>query len=283
LEVTNLPAKLAAIILGIIQGMTEFLPVSSSGHLALAQHLMGISFPGITFEVVVHFGTVLSVIVFFWSDLQGIINTFIRGALALLQRKTIKFTPKERTAWHFGWLIILGSIPTAVLGLFLGSIVEELFNSTRAIGLMLLLTGTLLWWIEGVTSPGGKDIEKMKPLDALFIGLAQGCAIFPGLSRSGSTIAGALLRGLNRETAMRFSFLLSLPAILGATILELKNIALATLDGHIALIDYGIGLLVAFFSGMLAIKLLFTAVKQGKLHYFGYYCWLVGLAAFLVN
>lgn len=276
-------ATIAAIILGAIQGMTEFLPVSSSGHLVLAQHFLGVSFPGMTFEVILHFGTLLAVIFFFWTDLKSIISIFIQGSITLLKRGKFTFSPEQKLAWRFGWLIIFGSIPTAALGLLLGSVIEDLFASVTTVGIMLLLTGTLLWWIERTKGLGGKDIMEMGLYDALFIGFAQGCAIMPGLSRSGSTITGALLRGLDRNTAMRFSFLLSLPAIIGATILQLKDIASATAEGQVTLGDYGIGFVVAFISGMVAIKLLYLVVKQRRLHYFGYYCWLTGIITLTIN
>ncbi len=272
-----MPKPLVAIILGIIQGITEFLPVSSSGHLVLAQRLLGVSFPGVTFEVVVHFGSLLAIALVFWPDIVMVLRTFIFGILALLKGQRPSFHGEQQAAWRFAWLIIFGSIPTFFMGVFFGPIFEEHFQSVTIVGIMLLVTGTLLWLIEGKRGIGGKDIAKMRPQDALFIGFAQGCAIMPGLSRSGTTIAGALFRGLNRDTAMRYSFLLALPTIAGATLLKLGDIIAATSSTGLTLLDYGLGLVAAAITGVLALKLLYSILRQGRLYIFGYYCWFAGL------
>ncbi|HHY36499.1 MAG TPA: undecaprenyl-diphosphate phosphatase [Firmicutes bacterium] len=268
---------IVAIFLGIVQGITEFLPVSSSGHLVLTQRLLGVSFPGVTFEVAVHFGSLLAIGFVFWSDIVILLRTFLTGLGELFRGRRPSFRGGQQEAWRLAWLIIFGSIPTAFMGLFLEPIFEELFQSVTTVGFMLLVTGTLLWLIERNRGTGGKGISEMGPSDAFFIGLAQGCAIMPGLSRSGTTIAGALFRGLNRETAMRYSFLLALPTIAGATLFKLGDIVAATSGTGLSLLDYALGLMAAAVTGVLALKVLYRLLRQGRLYIFGYYCWLVGL------
>lgn len=278
-----MPKSIVAILLGIIQGITEFLPVSSSGHLVLAQRLLGVSFPGVTFEVVVHFGSLLAIGLVFWSDIVMVLKTFFLGISALLKGKRPSFRGAQQVAWRFAWLVIFGSIPTFFLGVFLEPVFEGLFHSVATVGIMLLVTGTILWVIERNRGTGGKGISEMGPLDAIFIGFAQGCAIMPGLSRSGTTIAGALFRGLDRDAAMRYSFLLALPAITGATLFKLGDIVTATTGTGLSLLDYALGLVAAAVTGVMALKVLFRLLRQGRLYFFGYYCWFVGLLTLGLN
>ncbi len=271
------------IILGLVQGVTEFLPISSSGHLILAQRLLGVSFPGVTFEVVVHFGSLLAIILVFWQEILQVLKAFFRGVAILIKGKSPSFAGEQLAAWRFAWLIILGCIPTSIMGVFLDPIFEHLFSSVNVVGIMLVLTGTILWSIEQKRGMGGKGIRQMGPLDALFIGFAQGCAIMPGLSRSGTTIAGALYRGLDRNTAMRYSFLLALPTIAGASLFKLREIVMAVAGAELTLMDYGLGLVVAAATGVVAIKILFRVLKEGRLYLFGYYCWAVGFLVLGIN
>lgn len=246
------------IILGIVQGLTEFLPVSSSGHLVIFQELLGISTSGVTFEVMVHFATLLSVLFVFGNDV-------IRLTKNALHRK------QER---HFVFMLILGIIPTGLMGVFLGDFFSSLYDSPLITGFMLLVTGCLLFTLSRI-KPGPKNEETMTAVDALLISVAQGIAIIPGISRSGSTITAAIWRGLNRETAVRFSFLVSIPVILGATILELKNISamsVAEFSGSVLA-----GMIAAFLSGIIAIRFFIKLLAAGRFHYFAYYCWLAGL------
>lgn len=271
------------IILGFVQGVTEFLPISSSGHLILAQRLLKVSFPGVTFEVVVHFGSLLAIVLVFWQEIVQVLRAFQQGVAILMRGKRPSFTGEQLIAWRFAWLIILGCIPTSIMGIFLDPLFEHLFSSINVVGIMLLLTGTILWSIEQKRGTGGKGIGQMKPLDALFIGFAQGCAIMPGLSRSGTTIAGALHRGLDRDTAMRYSFLLSLPTIAGASFFKLRDIVMAVVKAELTIIDYGLGLMVAAVTGVVAIKILFRVLREEKLYLFGYYCWTVGIFVLGIN
>ncbi|NLM51967.1 MAG: undecaprenyl-diphosphate phosphatase [Firmicutes bacterium] len=246
------------IILGIIQGLTEFLPVSSSGHLVIFQELLGISATGVTFEVMVHFATLLSVLFVFGHDI-------IRLAKNALHRN------QER---HFLLMLLLGIIPTGLMGVLLGDFFSKLYDSPLITGFMLLVTGCILFTLYRI-KPGQKNEETMTALDALLISVAQGIAIIPGISRSGSTITAAIWRGLNRETAVRFSFLVSIPVILGATVLELKELPAVGFTmfsgGMLA------GMVAAFISGIVAIRFFIKLLAAGRFHYFAYYCWFVGL------
>ncbi|HHV75832.1 MAG TPA: undecaprenyl-diphosphatase UppP [Syntrophothermus lipocalidus] len=248
---------LDAVILGIVQGLTEFLPVSSSGHLVIFQKLLGFQQPGVTFEVMLHLGTLVAVIAAFWSDVWGIIKK-----------------PMSRIVY----LIILGTIPAGLIGVFLKPLFEQAFESLTVVGVGLIITGFLLVLGEklGTRAWWGKEVEQTSVGDALFIGLLQGLAITPGISRSGSTISAGLLRGLDREFAARFSFLLSIPAILGAGILEGKDILDSGIAGH-SLAPYIVGTVTAAVSSYIAIRIVMGLVKRGRLSLFSYYCWTVGI------
>jgi len=250
-----------ALFLGLVQGITEFLPVSSSGHLVITQFLLGVKEPGITFEVLVHFGTLCSILWVFFPDIKKL------AAAAL-------FLNNDKASRKMLFLIIMGCIPTAVIGLAFQPFFVSLFSSVLTVGIMLLVTGSILWLIN-MKVPGRKTVEKMKVSDALIVGLFQGFAIIPGISRSGSTISAALFRELNRETAIRYSFFLSLPAILGATLLEGREL-LSSGPENISVIPLALGTAVAFVSGIFAIRTLIRILNTGNLHYFSYYCWMVG-------
>jgi undecaprenyl-diphosphatase len=242
-----------AALLGVVQGLTEFLPVSSSGHLVIMQNLLGFANPPLTFDVMVHLGTVLAVITAFWSDIVSIIR-----------RPTQKLVI----------MIIVGSIPTGIIGILFKPYFEVFFSSLLVVGVGLIITGMLLWFSERF-SFGYKTVREMTLIDALVIGTIQGVAIIPGISRSGSTIAGGLLAGLDRELAARFSFLLAIPAILGASLLEARNL----LDGSagLELFPMLVGSIVALVTGYFAVRVVIKFVKQGRLSIFAYYCWALGL------
>lgn len=262
---------LEAVIMGIVQGLTEFLPVSSSGHLVLTGHLLGLEQPGLFLEVMLHFGTLLAVIVAFWSDLWQM----LRAVFLFLCRRELG--PREHTYLRLIGLLILASVPAAVLGVALKSYVELLFGSTRAVGVMLAVTGVILA-VSGSLGRKGKGLDQVTGFDALVIGLGQACALVPGLSRSGTTIAASLYRGLDRATAARFSFLMSIPVILGATVLELFSVSV-TME---LLLPVIVGTLSAAISGYLAIRFLIELLKRGRLIYFSYYLWVISALVILV-
>ncbi len=252
---------LHATLLGLIQGLTEFLPVSSSGHLAIAQHFLpGFEQPGLLFDVLLHFATTMAVVIYFRKDIWKLLSCFFRK------------DPYAVDDRHTFWMIVLGSIPTAIIGLSGKDFFAGLFENLLVIGCMLLLTAMLLIVAEKARKDG-RPMTQIKANDALLVGIVQGFAIIPGISRSGSTIATLLLRGVDGEAAAKFSFLLALPAIGGAMLLSLKDLdQVASAD----LPAYGLGALIAFVSGLFAIRWLMNVVRRRRLVGFAVYCLLVG-------
>jgi undecaprenyl-diphosphatase len=250
-----------AIFLGLLQGFTEFLPVSSSGHLVIFEHLLGISQPGVTFEVLVHFGTMLSILVVFWGDLVAL----VKGLFHNSRRQKKLF-----------YLLLIGTATTGFVGLAMGSFLKGLFEKPVVTGFMLLVTGFIVHLTARLGKfPGGKSIEKMSYIDGIVTGIFQGIAIIPGISRSGSTILASFSRGLKRQAAIKYSFLLALPAIAGATFLEAVDIIrLGEVPTYLSL--YLLATALAFISGVLAIKIFIKLLNKGKFHYFSYYCWVIG-------
>jgi undecaprenyl-diphosphatase len=245
-----------AIFLGIIQGLTEFLPVSSSGHLVLFQRLFGIEEGALIFDVAVHVATVTALLAVFRRDIW----TMIRQPFS---RLTL--------------LVIAGTIPTGILGLLFKDFFEEMFSSGASLGAGFLITGAVLWWAE-TTRAHDKDVEGMTYLDAVFIGTLQGIAIIPAVSRSGMTIAGALLRGLNRKLAARFSFLLSIPAILGAAVVKTKPlIAMVKAGTGVGMTELVLGMLFAALFGYAAIRFMLWVIEKKSLHGFSWYVWTLGV------
>lgn len=242
-----------AIILGIIQGLTEFLPVSSSGHLVLFQKIFGITEPTLTFGIVVHLGTLLAVFVVFWKDI-----------LDLLKKPFQKLT----------WLLIAATIPTVIIALVFSDFFEKIFQSGSTLGVEFLITGLVLLYAERMNS-GRKGIKETTVVDAVFIGILQGAAIMPAISRSGLTISGALFRDLDRTFAAKFSFLLSIPAILGAAVFDFKDLMDAG-AGSINSTPLIAGAIAAAIAGFLSIKYMLELIRKGKLKYFSYYVFMVG-------
>lgn len=246
-----------AALLGIIQGLTEFLPVSSSGHLALGQAILGIETGDVTFEIIVHFGTLLAVL----TALRERIMVLMRGCLA-----------RDPAAWRMVVFLGLGTIPAMIFGLALKDTLEEAFASPVAVTGFLIVTGCILW----TTRFAKGDRTEVTLADALIIGCAQALAIFPGISRSGSTIAMGIWRGIDMREAATFSFLLSIPIILGVTILAVDDL-IANPPGSDALLALGVGAVASYLSGVFAIRWLLALLAGGKLAPFAYYCWVVGL------
>ncbi len=270
-----------AILLGIIQGLTEFLPVSSSGHLVLFQQLFGLKEAELFFDVCVHLGTLVAVILVFHREIGNIIAALLR--LLSLSRQKEKFVQQLESDpdVKMALLIIIGSIPTAILGLMFHNIADRLFSSPFFTGLMLVVTGLLLWLTRRARPDGKKTgLAGFSRTNAFIIGIVQGLAIIPGISRSGSTISIGLLLGINRETAARYSFLLSIPAIVGAGLLSLKD-GLSQTDPVIRLSL--LGAVSAALVGYGALKVLLRMVKTGHLYVFAPYCWLVGILAIVLS
>ncbi len=252
-----------AIFLGIIQGLTEFLPVSSSGHLVIAQHLLpGFRQPGVAFDVTLHLATLLAVVVFFRREIRQLVSGLFSPAS----------TPAGRRQRHLLFLLVVGTIPTGVIGVAGKKIFVSLFENITLVGVMLLVTALLLLLADRVRRQG-KTIYQANGLTAAVIGIVQGLAIIPGISRSGSTIAAGLLLGLDGQDAARFSFLLSIPAILGAVVLSFPDMARV---GSGELPAYLAGGLAALVTGLASLKMLLLIINKHQLKMFAWYCLAVG-------
>ncbi|MCK5487123.1 MAG: undecaprenyl-diphosphatase UppP [Desulfobacterales bacterium] len=270
-----------AIILGIIQGLTEFLPVSSSGHLVLFQQLFGLKEAELFFDVCVHLGTLVAVIIVFRQEIIKIISALLQLVSLAGQKEKFLQKVKSDPELKMAVFIVIGSIPTAILGLLFASIADRLFSSALITGLMLMVTGLLLWLTRKAgTHAVSTSIGHLTPGKAFIIGIVQGLAIIPGISRSGSTISTGLLLGVDRETAARYSFLLSIPAIVGAGLLSLKEGFSQT---NPAIWISLLGAVPAALVGYGALKSLLHMVKKGRLYVFAPYCWLVGILAILFS
>ncbi len=263
-----------AFILSLIQGLTEFLPVSSSGHLALFGKLIGLKKPDIAFDVVIHLATLFAVLIYYRKDIFAIV-------LGLFGKKEErgKFSDFSSRPYRFLLFGVVATIPTAIIGLYLKDKIEYLHSNLHIVGLCFLITSVFLFTAWKVQKKGKSERLLDFPLWLPFlIGIAQGIAIFPGISRSGATITAALLFGVCAEDSAEFSFLLSIPAILGAFILEFKDISVNVLS-----IPYIAGFFVALIVGVYSIKLVEIVVRKLKLHYFSVYLVVVAVVSFLIG
>ena len=266
-----------AVILGLVQGLAEFLPVSSSGHLALLQQFFGIDENKVLlFAVMLHVGTLISVFIVYWKDIWELIVELCLTIKDLCTGKGLRLD--ERPVRKLGVLIIIATIPTGIIGVLGGDFFDSLYTSIVPIGIGLIITGFLLVMAERMGS-SSRGLEKMNFRNAFFIGLVQGIAICPGISRSGSTLFGSLICNLDRKFAVKFVFLISIPSILGSAVLELPD----AIEAGVTAAEAGpviVGMLVAAVSGLVAIKSMIKIVSDKKLSYFSYYVWVVG--AFVV-
>jgi undecaprenyl-diphosphatase len=262
---------LQALWLGVLQGVTEFLPISSSGHLVLGKAILGVHTAGVAYEVFVHFGTFLAILTLFWGDVWNILKAVGR-ALRHPLAGTWQERYREDPFFRLAILICLGTIPILIVGLLFESKIEDAFSNPLLVSIALIVTGTLLLGTRW-TRPHDTRFGMVR---AFVIGLAQAFAILPGISRSGSTIAAAMYSGVERSEAARFSFLLVLPAILGATVLEGSELLQTGLpsQGAITLL---VGTLAAYGSGTIALKWLLGVIRRGRLDRFAYYCYVVGI------
>ncbi len=258
---------LQALVLGIVQGVTEYIPVSSSGHLVLVPWLLGWPTPPFTFDVLVQWGTLVGVFVYFWSDLWGIVRAVLLG---LAHRR-----PFETQEARMGWYIVLGTLPAVVFGLFLKKFFEQFFGAPVYVATLLLVTAALLVAAERF-GRRERTTADFGWLDALIVGCWQVLALLPGVSRSGSTISGAMLRNFDRTSAARFSFLLSVPALLGAGVLAIGDLVEA---GSLAadLPALSVGFVAAAVSGYLCIRWLLGYLQRRSLTAFAVYRVLFGL------
>jgi undecaprenyl-diphosphatase len=274
-----------AIILGIVQGVTEFAPVSSSAHLVLVPWVFGWPSPGVAFDAILHWGTLTAVLIYFWRDWVRVVKGFFRS---LTTRGAWNAQPGGRLAdadSRLAWWIIIGTIPAMALGLAFKDFFESLFSSPPAVGALLLVTALILVIGEQAgrrARERGRDVSQMNLGDTLLVGLAQAAAIAPGISRSGSTISTGLARGLKRDAAARYSFMLGAPIILGAGLLPLLDLIQAGgLRQELPLLVAGF--LAAAFAGYLCIKYLLSYLRHGSLYVFAVYCAVIGAATLLLS
>lgn len=264
---------LHAVILGVIQGFTEFLPVSSSGHLVLAQKLLDVqSTSNLTFDVFVHFGTLISVFAVFWKEILEILKSVVKSLH--FSEFAEHYANDEYLRLAVG--IVIGTIPAALIGLAFRDFIKDTFTEPKIVGVNLVLTGLMLF-LTRLARPS--DDRKIGTISAALIGIAQAIAIFPGISRSGSTISTGLYLKLSPVRAAQFSFLLSIPVIAGAALLETKNLIHEGIDiGGIPLV---VGTIVAAITGYLSIKAMLKVLQRGKLSWFAAYCFLAGVFGIL--
>ncbi|WP_305514038.1 undecaprenyl-diphosphate phosphatase [Methanobrevibacter sp. V14] len=264
------------IIIGIVQGLTEFLPVSSSAHLVFAQKLLGVE-SSLAFDIFLHLGTLIAVLWFFRGDIYKMLKSWWLSIGDILQgrfKQGFMEDPYKRLAWY----VILATIPVGVVGVLFENSVDALFAGALYVpAFFLFVTGTILFLSQRMTS-GNVNYDTITKKEALFMGLGQACAILPGLSRSGTTIAAGLTIGLDKEFAAKFSFILSIPAILGAFLLQAKDIG-STMDANF--LPVFLGFIASIIAGYLAIKWMLDLIQNRSLDIFAYYCWLMGLIVFM--
>ena len=242
------------LILAVVQGVAEWLPISSFGHLAIIEEYLGLELP-LIYDVMLHLGTVLVVLVVFWRDIVEIVKALVR-----LDFKT--------DAGKSALFIAVGSVPTAFIGFFFHDVFESFSHNMLVVGVALLITGFILF-----VSERKKADRELNYLDSLLIGTAQGIAIAPGISRSAATISSGLLRRVKKEVAFRYSFLLSIPAIIGATVMESRDLV----AGNVDVLPLFLGTIISLVVGYISLRFLRKVVWKGKFHLFAYYCWIVGL------
>jgi len=251
---------LQAMILGAIQGLTEFLPISSSGHLVLGKALLDLHLPGKSFEVILHLGSLVSIAIVFWPDIMEILRSL-----------------NKRETWNYIGIIVLATVPAAIVGVLFDKQINAAFNSTHVVAISLWVTALVLLVTRWVKQ-GDKPIQWK---NGFIIGCAQAVAIIPGISRSGSTISTAMLLGIPPKEAARFSFLMAIPAIMGAGVLTGMDV----LKNPTETVSLGIGLAGFFTSlivGWAALKWLINLISKGKFYQFSAYCFLVGIVAWMV-
>ena len=249
-----------AVISGAVQGITEFFPISSSGHLVILHSLFRVNEPQLAFDIFLHIGTLGSIFIFFWHDIVSLFGKNKRLLLA----------------------IIIASIPTFIIGFFFKDSIERLFGMPKVVGWMLIVTGV---WLTAATIYSARSVKRWPNgspgvISSLLVGIAQGIAIIPGISRSGATIATGILAGLSREEAFRFAFLLSIPAVVGASLLKAYKIgaSLAATDA----LQFAAGAITALIVGVVSIKILLNVVKGNRLYLFGIYCFFAGIITIIL-
>jgi undecaprenyl-diphosphatase len=248
-------------ILGAIQGFTEFLPVSSSGHLLVFRKMFGLAEAGLLLDTMLHLGTLLAVFAVFWRDIWEMI---------------------KKPFSHLTLLIVVGTIPTGIIGLLFKDTFESLARTGITVGWEFIATGIILWLADNLKDRGLKDVNRITFKDSFIVGTLQGVAILPAISRSGLTIAGSLFQGIERKTAAKFSFLLSIPAILGAVVVQGKDLLEGSIEG-IGMSSLVVGTLVSALCGYIAVRWMLKIIQRGSLKGFSVYVWIIGVGILLAQ
>src|SRR5690625_207199 len=258
------------LILGLVQGITEPIPISSSGHLIIVRKLFGIEAEGLSFEIFVNFASLLAVFIIYRND---IIRIMINGFNYITKREEA-----AKSDFHFIIYLIIGTIPVGIIGVLFGDVIGETLSGTKVVGVTLLITAIAIWTIRNLR---GKKVDgDITAKDAIIVGLAQAVAVTPGISRSGASILASMLVGMKPETALRFSFLLYIPVSLGTGILEIPDIITDPTFDEL-MIPYIIVFIGSFIAAYFALKWFMNIMRKGNLKYFSYYCVVVGLLVIL--
>ena len=258
-----------AIVLGLVQGLTEFLPISSSAHLVITQMLFNISFPGFGFEILLHLGSVLAVIIYYRKDLIELII----GFFSYIKNRS----EENKTNFWFSIYILVATIITGVSGILFEDYISTALKGPTMIAISLTITGIFLIIIERAVRTGGRTEKDMTLFDSVIIGIGQSLALIPGLSRSGTTLVVGMFAGLTKETAVRYSFLLSIPVILGSTVLAIKDLLNGELLAVAGAFPLIVAFIVTFISSLLGIVWFINFLKKSKLIYFAIYCFILAL------
>ena len=271
---------LEAIILGLVQGLTEFLPVSSSGHLTILQHFFDINGEKVVlFTILLHVGTLISVTFMYFKDLKELVIELFITIKDIFTGKGLKLN--ERPIRKLGVMIIVTTLVTGIIGIAFEDLFVSFYKSLVPVSIGLILTGILLWVSESI-KPGKRDINNLNFRNAIYIGVMQGIAICPGISRSGATLVGGLTTKLDRAFAVKYAFLISFPAILGSAVMEMNELFDSSIEPS-SFSPILLGKLIAAISGIFAIKAIIAVVSKYSLKYFSVYVWIIGLSLLVYN
>ena len=254
------------VFLGIVQGFTEPLPISSSGHVFILKEIFDLGGSDLNFEIIVNFGSLLAILLIYKDDIIRLIKNFF----LYFKNKT----EETKTDFKYCWLIVLGSIPVGIIGVTCKDFIEESLNNTKIVGISFLITALFLFLVRNIK--GNKKDKNLSITDSIVIGLTQVVAVVPGISRSGSTLIGGLFRGLDRSTALKYSFMLYIPVSLGTTLLGIKDL-LEMGNIHDIILPYGLGFIASFIVSYFTLRWFMNVVKKGNLKYFSIYCLILGL------
>lgn len=266
MDFESLYLLLKYLFLGVLQGFTEPIPISSSGHVKLAQYFIGLEIEGLTFELLVNTASLFAVLLIYRLDIMRLAN----GSIRFLRTRE----PEDKKDFYFVLYLVIGTIPAGVIGVLFGDYISEHLSSVKTIAITLLVTGIALWMIRNLR--GRKQDGDLRVKDAIIVGFAQAIALIPGISRSGATIVASMARGMKQETALRYSFLLYIPVSLGGMILGFKDIFQDPNLGTLA-IPYTVAFISSFIASYFSLKWFMNIMAKGNLKYFAYYCFIVGI------